>query len=173
MAPAPAATEEPCLDAYVFASSATPAAIEALKAGVAAGGPARVVCPLDGPLKLYVAVAAPDEAALREKLDAVLATEGLHGADEYVATTSWGDGSSFPTHVMVDVYVGFAVIEGGATTAALGGLSAAGAAVATDGTVILELTGDNQARLRQVLNALPGAATGVGATADGAGFRTA
>jgi hypothetical protein len=167
------------LNAYVFASSATPAAIEELRSGVGSGGPARVVCPLHGGRKLYVAVAAPDEAALRERVDAVLSTDGVGDADAYyVAGEEAGpsslDTTTFPTYAAVDAHVGFALVVGTEAAALAASPPAViGLAVATDGTVIVEMTGDNQAQLRQALNAIPGAVTAVGATADGAGFRRA
>ena len=174
------------MDAYIFATHATSTAVAALSAGVALGGPARVVCPLVGSHELYVAVSDNNAANLQQKVGAVVATTGLSGTSAHVAANPGAGAAAFPTHVAVDVYLGFALVTpaGGMMeavyTAAKAITGVIGAAVVTGANIhiIVEATAANVDDLTEILDDV-GAITGVvamstaiGASALGTGFPT-
>lgn len=172
------------MDAYVFAGTATDAAVEALRGAASPAGPVRVVCPLSGDRELYVALTAADPAALSAAVDDVLATEGLTDADTVL--TDDADGSaSFPTYLAVAAQVGFTLLDLGeaqvrASVAAVAALPVvAGIAVVQGGAQLLvEVTADSfdavRAGLTQVRDLSGGSAvlSATGSTSNGAGFRT-
>jgi hypothetical protein len=180
------------MDAYIFATQATEDAVGALGAGVGSTGPARVVLPLIGSHRLYVAVTGSDGTTLAQRVAAVAATSGLSGVTTFMATTpdppanlsnGWPP-VSFPTFAAVDAAVGFAhvtTLPGLATTvyiAASQVTGVVGAAVVTgaSASVLVEATGATADAVAGVLHqvaALPGvtaASTSIGATETGFGF---
>lgn len=173
------------MDAYVFASSATPAAVDALKGSASPSGPVRVVCPLTGDRGLYVALAAADRQTLQDGIDDVVAMDGLTGTSAHVAVADVGiesiyGSSTFPTHVAVSAHVGFAlVVDVTPALAAPAAPDIIGIAALEDGGLLVEVTADTAEDVRDMLDRLDtvtgrsDAVTAYGATADGAGFETA
>jgi hypothetical protein len=171
------------LDAYIFSKQATQEAVSTLGNGVGGDGPARVVLPVIGSHRLYVAVQADDDETLSARVAAVLATPGLVGAHHYNASGP-GVPFLFPTWGVVSVYVGFCLLDTQpGLSVAVHDLATAvpgvvGAAVVTGAgySVLVEGTAEDQESLAVILNTvsgLPGvrqAATAVGAASLGYGF---
>jgi hypothetical protein len=174
------------VDAYIFATHATATAVAALAAGVTTGGPARVVCPLIGSHELYVAVSATNDAILQQRVAAVIATTGLVGASTHVASNPGNGESAFPTHAVVDTYVGFALLTPGngmmqsvyAAAKEVDGVIGAAVVTGMNIHVVVEATAGNLDDLSEILDAIGGItgvtdiATAAGATSLGTGFPT-
>lgn len=180
------------MDAYIFATEATEAAVEALGAGVGGTGPARVVLPVIGSQRLYVAVTGSDGTQLAQRVAAVAATSGVSGVTTYLATTpdppaGLGNGWPpvlYPTYAAVDAVVGFALVTTvpGLTVAVYIGASqltgVIGAAVVTGASakVLVEVTGSTTDEVAGVLEDIAGLAgvtgtsTAIGLTETGFGF---
>ncbi len=170
------------MDAYIFSKQATQDAVGALGNGVGTGGAARVVLPLIGSHRLYVAVEGADDAELAQRVSAVLGTQGLSGSSSYLAAGPMP--FPFPTHGMVADYVGFCLLDTqpglslAVYDAARGVAGVIGAAVVTGAgySVLAEVSAGDQEALAVLINqvsGLPGvrsAATASGATGLGFGF---
>lgn len=101
------------MDAYVFASTASDAAVAVLAAAAQPGGPIRAVFPLEGDRALYVAVFGNDAATVDGGITTVLDTPGVSDAETY-RRSGPADvvvDSAYPTHCSVDAWVGFAVLS--------------------------------------------------------------
>ncbi len=165
------------MDAYAFASSATPDAIADLRALVDQGK-LRVVLPLAGASAVYAAAAADTAEELFERIDAVRIVAGLGDVDVLLAAEPEGgtDGAT-PTWVVVAEVVGFARMRtsAGATGSvhqlAAGVSGVVGVAVVTGGapTVLVEVTGPTVAAVTAVFDDL-GNLPGVHNMATSAGF---
>lgn len=182
------------MDAYIFSTGATEAAVAALGAGVGSTGPARVVLPLIGSYALYVAVEGADSGELASNVAAVVATSGVTGAFSLQPAASAPPGPppgwppigwppiDFPTHADVDVYLGLSLLTtlpglaAQVYNAAMAVSGVIGAAAVIGGGVLVEVTGpdvETVATLQDsvaALSGVTGAATMVGATELGFGF---
>lgn len=170
------------MDAYVFASQATETAVTTLSQGVGAGGPARVVCPLTGARALYLAVEGSEET-LAERLATIAGMSGLTDVEVYTADGDPFGNVTFPTHALVQVYVGFAlldVVDAEATAALVAVMNAViGLAVVVGGPaeqLLVELTASTGTALTAAFTALAAldgvtlSFTATGQTSLGTGF---
>lgn len=182
------------MDAYIFAAHATEDAVSTLGAGVGTTGPARVVLPVIGGERLYVAVEGDDGTELAQRVAAVAATEGLSGVRTFLATTPDPPSSvssgwppiRFPTFAAVAASVGFAAVTTVpglgvsvyVAAAAVPGVIGAAVVTGTSANLLVEATGDTADEVAAVLQqvaALPGVtalSTSIGLTATGYGFTT-
>jgi hypothetical protein len=182
------------VDAYIFCTGATEAAVASLGAGVGDDGPARVVLPLIGSYALYVAVEGANSGALATNVAGVIATSGVTGAFSLQPSASAPPGPppgwppigwppiNFPTHANVDAYLGLSLLTtlpglaAQVYNAAMAVTGVIGAAAVIGGGVLVEVTGpdvETVATLLDSVAALSGvtsAATMVGATELGFGF---
>lgn len=172
------------MDAYVFATGATPQAVSDVLALVSAGT-ARAALPTTDDRKLYVAVADTSATNLVTKLAAVLTVDGLTAPVSHLAYGSPTTERPFPTQGIVEDYIGFALLTTlpGNTVAvyeaAFGVSGVVGAAMVT-GTVnvLVEATAATSAGVATILSAVRNltgvtvSAAATGQTSAGAGFST-
>jgi len=172
------------LDAYVFAGSATTSAISTLLASVSPSGPARVVCPLSGDRAVYVAIEAADQSTLQQRINAVTSTSGLSNVTSHVVSAGQIDSLAFPTHALVQAFVGFAMLSPNSSATASLVANAVSevegvCGLAIVGTkVLVEVTASTSGGVEAILGAAAEANnhivefTAIGDTGDGAGFPT-
>lgn len=182
------------MDAYIFATGATEDAVETLGDGVGTG-PARVVLPVIGSQRLYVAVTGTDGTQLAQRVAAVSATTGLSGVTTHLATTpdppgNLGNGWPpvlFPTFASVEAAVGFALLTTvpGLTVAVyiaasqISGVIGAAVVTGASAKVLVEVTGtttDAVAGVLETVAGLPGvtaSSTAIGLAETGYGLTEA
>jgi hypothetical protein len=174
------------LDAYVFAETATQAAIDDA-IDLVTEGTARAVLPVGSARELYVAVSDSSTSGLVTKLATVLTIDGLTGLETHLAIGPPPPSMPFPTQGSVDDYVGFALLQTSPASAvsvydaAVQVSGVVGAAIVGTGQVrvLVEATSDSTTTLSSTLGtvaALTGVSASVtvtGAVANGAGFTTA
>lgn len=169
------------MDAYIFACEATQAAIDAVLAMV--GTEVRVACPLAGARHLYAAVEDSTALGLFAKIATVASTSGLTGVETYLPVGS--QAFAFPTHGLVDTYVGFSFVQAGSgqassvNTAVQSITGVIGTAVVIGScSVLVESTGSDLTALNDVMadvestTGVVNAPTAAGPTAAGAGWPT-
>jgi hypothetical protein len=172
------------LDAYILALTASQSAITSALALVP--NTARAVLPTPGDdLELYVNVSETSATALLTKIAQVVTISGLAGVEVHLAYGTSTTEAAFPTHGIVDSYVGFILLTAlpgdvvDVYEAALQVTGVVGAAMVTGSVnVLVEVTAGSESALATIVAAVEGlpdvltSASGAAATSTGAGFVT-